>query len=293
VGRQVVERRNRGQEVGGGLGIKYRLANKLVYSKLKEAIGLSRARICVSGAAPIASEVLEFFAGFDLVIHEVYGQSEDTGPTTFNLPGATRYGTVGKPIPGGEVKIAKDGEILFKGDNVFMGYFKDANATAETLEDGWLHSGDLGEFTSEGFLTITGRKKDIIITAGGKNIAPKNIEAALKNLPLISEAVVIGDRRKFLSALLTLDEEAAAAWASARGAATTDLHKNPDLIAHVQEGVDKEVNPQFAQVETVKKFTILHRQLTVEDGELTPTLKVKRKPVNEHFADEIEAMYAG
>lgn len=293
VGYQVTDKRNHGQEPSGLLGLKYKLANKLVYSKLKEAIGLSRARVCVSGAAPIASEVLEFFAGFDLVIHEVYGQSEDTGPTSFNLPGATRYGTVGKPIPGAQVKIAEDGEILVKGDNVFMGYFKDEAATSETLSDGWLHSGDLGEFTSEGFLTITGRKKDIIITAGGKNVAPKNIEAALKNLPLISEAVVIGDRRKFLSALLTLDEEAAAAWAKERGVEAKDLHKNADLIAHVQQGVDKEVNPQFAQVETVKKFTILHRQLTVEDGELTPTLKVKRKPVNEHFADEIEAMYAG
>ncbi len=293
VGQEVTALRNEGRPVGGMLGIKYKLADKLVYSKLKEALGLSRARVCVSGAAPIASEVLSFFAGFDLVVHEVYGQSEGSGPTSFNHIGATRYGTVGQAIDGIEVKIAEDEEILVRGPNIFMGYFKDEAATAETLKEGWLHSGDLGKFDKDGFLSITGRKKDIIITAGGKNIAPKNIEAALKNLPLISEAVVIGDRRKFLSALVTLDEEAAATWASANGQGTDKLHENAQIRAEIQRGVDEEVNPQFARVETIKKFAILHRQFTIEDGELTPTLKVKRKQVNEHFSAEIESMYEG
>jgi long-chain acyl-CoA synthetase len=292
VGRKACDARNHGRAMSPLLSLQYKLANKAVFSKVKAALGLDRARICVSGAAPIAKEVLEFFTGLDLIVHEVYGQSEDTGPTSFNMPGATRIGTVGKVIPGAEVKIADDGEILVRGPNVFLGYYKEPAATGETLIDGWLHSGDLGSFDAEGFLSITGRKKEIIITAGGKNIAPKNIEAAIKHLPLVSEAVVIGDRRKFLVALVTLHEENAAKWAAERGAAAKDLHKNADLVAELQRFMDQEVNPQFAQVESVKKFTVLHRQFTIDDGELTPTLKIKRKKVNEHFAAEIEAMYA-
>jgi long-chain acyl-CoA synthetase len=245
----------------------------------------------VSGAAPIAREVLEFFAALDVVVLEVYGQSEDTGPTSFNLPNRFRFGTVGPSIPGVEVKIAEDGEILVRGPNVFMGYYKDEAATRETLIDGWLYSGDLGEFDPDGFLSITGRKKDIIITAGGKNIAPKNIEHALKNHELINEAVVIGDRRKFLTALVTLDPEAGAAWAGKNGANAATLHESSAVRAEIQKCVD-EVNSHLARVEQVKKFTILERNLTIEDGELTPTLKVKRNVVNDHFADAIEQMYA-
>ncbi|MBC7174511.1 MAG: AMP-binding protein, partial [Polyangiaceae bacterium] len=176
-------------------GLDYAIAKKLVFDKLKPAIGLGRAHFCVSGAAPISAEVLEFFGSLDIQVLEVYGQSEDTGPTSFNLPNRFRFGSVGPAVEGVDVKIAEDGEILVRGPNVFLGYFKDEAATKETLVDGWLHSGDLGEFR-DGFLYITGRKKDIIITAGGKNVAPKNIEAALKNHELINEAVVIGDRRK-------------------------------------------------------------------------------------------------
>ncbi|HIN86905.1 MAG TPA: long-chain fatty acid--CoA ligase, partial [Myxococcales bacterium] len=207
--------KNSGGQVGGLLNLQYKLANKLIYSKLRPALGLGNARMCVSGAAPIAAEILAFFAGLDVIIHEVYGQSEDYNPTTFNLPGSTRYGTVGQILPGVEVKLLEDGEIVVRGNNVFMGYYKDAAATNEALVDGWLQSGDLGSFDSDGYLTITGRKKDIIITAGGKNIAPKNIEAALKNLDLISEAIVIGDRRKFLSALVTIDPERLVTFAEA------------------------------------------------------------------------------
>ena len=185
------------------LALQFRLANRLVFRRIKGLLGMDEARFGITGAAPISAEILQFFAGLGIVILEVYGQSEDCGPATFNRPGMTKYGTVGVPIPGVDVRIAEDGEILVRGPSVFKGYYKDPAATSAALVDGWLHSGDLGSFDADGFLSITGRKKDILITAGGKNIAPKNIEAALKNLPLVSQAVVIGDRRKFLSALIT------------------------------------------------------------------------------------------
>ena len=272
-------------------GLQYNLANRLIFSKLKPAVGLGNARVCVSGAAPIAKEVLEFFAKLDVVILEVYGQSEDTGPTSFNLPYRYRFGTVGPAIDGVDVQIGDDGEILVKGPNVFLGYFKDQEATDATLSDGWLHSGDLGKFDEDGFLGITGRKKDIIITAGGKNITPKNLESALKNHPLINEAVVIGDRRKYLSALITIDPDAAPAWAQKHGEDINALPQSDRLRQEIQRHID-EMNQQFARVEQIKKFTVLRRNLTIEDGELTPTLKVKRAKVNEHFAGEIEEMYA-
>ena len=292
VGREVCDVRNAGGTPTGLLALKYKIAKKLIFSKLKPKLGLDAARFGISGAAPIAKEILEFFAGLDIVIHEVYGQSEGSGPTTFNRPGLTRYGTVGPAIPGCEVRIADDGEICLRGPNVFKGYFKDPAATADTLIDGWLHSGDLGTIDDQGFLSITGRKKDIIITAGGKNIAPANIESALKNLPLVSQAVVIGDRRKFLSALVALDPEAAEAWAKEHGVPAESLHSNPEVIAEIQKGIDSEVNPLFARVEHIRKFKVLHRELSVDEGELTPTLKVKRRIVDENFASEIEAIYA-
>ena len=287
--KQVTDLRNRGREPNGLLSLQYQIADRLVLSKLKPALGLGRARMCVSGAAPIARDVIEFFATLDIVLHEVYGQSEDTGPTSFNMPGATRFGTVGPALPGVEVKIAPDGEILVKGPNVFLGYFKEPEATKETLVDGWLCSGDLGELDADGFLTITGRKKEIIITAGGKNISPKNIEASIKESPLVSEAVVIGDRRKFLSALITLDDAAAKALIGEH-AAVAPLHEHAEVKHAIQRQIDS-VNEKLARVEQVKKFTILPRQLGIETGELTPTLKVKRKIVNKNFATEIEAMY--
>jgi long-chain acyl-CoA synthetase len=290
VGAQVTRRR------AGGLGAsftdvaQYKLFDKLVYSKVKEGLGLGESRMCVSGAAPIAAEVLEFFAGLGLPVYEVYGQSEDSGPTSFNVPGRTRFGTVGPPFPGVEVKIASDGEIIVRGRNVFAGYFKDPEATAEALLDGWLHSGDLGEFDADGFLTITGRKKDIIITAGGKNVAPKLLEGGIRSHPLVSEAVVIGDRRKFLSALVSLDSEAVERFMKER-----DLSGPPEqseaIRAEIQQTVDT-VNSEMARVEQIKKFTILPRELSIAEGELTPTLKVKRNIVTSHFEPEIEAMYS-
>ena len=287
VGTEQARRRGNGGQAGG---LSYAIANKLIFSKLKPAIGLGNARICVSGAAPIAQEVLEFFAALDVVVLEVYGQSEGSGPTTFNQPNKFKFGSVGPRMPGIECEIAKDGEIIVRGPNVFLGYYKEPQATAETLVDGWLQSGDLGEFRGE-FLYITGRKKEIIITAGGKNIAPKNIEAALKNHDLINEAVVIGDRRKYLVALVTLDPDLSPAWAKQRGIDLASMPDNKELLAELQNYVD-EMNKQFAQVEQVKKFKVLSRNLSQELGELTPTLKVKRKKVNENFSKEIEELYA-
>jgi len=285
-GRAVSARKNAGEPINGLLALKYKLATKLIFSKLKPAIGLGHARMCISGAAPIAPDVLEFMSCLDVVIHEVYGQSEDTGPTTFNLPGATKYGSVGQRLEGVEVRIADDGEILVRGPNVFMGYYKDEVATAEALDaDGWLHSGDLGQFDSDGYLVITGRKKDIIITAGGKNIAPKNIEAGLMEHELVSQAVVIGDRRKFLSAVITLDAEAAERLIGAG---------DPTDHADVQQALDdhvERINQRFARVEHVRKFTVLPREFDQDNGELTPTLKIKRATVYENWADTIDAMY--
>lgn len=292
VGSQVTALRNRGEEPAGLLAAQYKLADKLVFSKVKTGLGLNRARVLLTAAAPISPEILHFFGSLDLNVMEVYGQSEGTGLTTANRAGANKVGTVGQAWPETEVKIAGDGEILLKGPNVFMGYFKDPEATAADLRDGWLHSGDLGQMDEEGYVTIVGRKKEIIITSGGKNIAPKNIEAALKDIDLIAQAVVIGERRRYITALLTLDEEHAAEFAREHGLEGQTLHNNAALIDYVQKQIDEKVNPLFARVEQVRKFTILPRDFTVEDGELTPTLKIKRRVVTEHFADDIEAMYA-
>jgi long-chain acyl-CoA synthetase len=291
VGRQVTALRAGGKPVPRPLEAQYRLFDKLVYHKVKAALGLDQARICASGAAPVAKEILEFLAGFGLPVHEVYGQSEGTGPTSFNAPGRTRFGTVGPALPGVEVKIASDAEILVRGRNVFAGYYRDPAATAETLVDGWLHSGDLGAFDADGFLSVTGRKKDIIITAGGKNIAPRLIEDGLRAHPLVAEAVCIGDRRRFLTALVALDPEAALRFLQERGL-TGPAAASAEVQAELQRVVDG-LNGTVARVEQVKKFAVLPRDLSIAEGELTPTLKVKRNVVNEKYEDRFDALYSG
>ncbi len=293
VGRESMKYKHRGQELPGLLGFKYKIANKLIFSKVKGAMGFDRTKVCITAAAPISREVLEFFTGLDISIQEVYGQSEDTGPATMNVPGNTKLGTVGTKFRGTEVKIAADDEILLKGPHVFLGYYKDEAATNEALKDGWLYTGDLGKIDADGFLRIIGRKKEIIVTSGGKNITPINIEEAINGHPYIGQSVVIGDARKFLSALVTLDAEKKDAWAEELGADAATLHEDPRVIAAVQKHVDEAVNPNFARVEHVRKFTVLPREFTVEDEELTPTMKMKRRKVYEHFADEIEGMYKG
>ena len=288
---KVTAMRCEGKEPSGLLAGQYAIAKKLVIDKIKPQLGMSNARVLGTGAAPVSAEILEFFGTLDMIIYEVYGQSEDTGPTSTNRPGKVRFGSVGPAYPGVDVSIAADGEILVKGRNVFLGYYKDEAATKETLIDGALHSGDLGSFDEDGFLWITGRKKDIIITAGGKNVAPAPLEGGLKNHPLVGEVVVIGDRRKFLSALVTLDEEAAAAYMEDNGLSGA-AHESEEIRNEI-EGAVNELNQNFARVEQIKKFTVLSRQLSIEGGELTPTLKIKRNKVSEHFASEIDAMYEG
>lgn len=292
VGTEVTALRNRGQEPSGLLAVKYKLAYKLVFSKIRAALGFTNAKFCMSGAAPISPEILYFFGSLDIPIFEIYGQSEDCGPTTTNRPGETKFGTVGKAWPDTEIKLADDGEILVKGPNVFLGYYKNEAATASDLIDGWLQSGDLGQFDEEGFLNIVGRKKEIIITSGGKNIAPKNIEAALKNLDLISQAVVIGEKRRFITALVTLDPDAAMRFAQENGLEGKTIHDHPKMLEQMQKEINEKVNSHFARVEQVRGFRILPRDFTVEDGELTPTLKIKRQNINKNFAEEIESMYA-
>ncbi len=291
VGNKSSALKNQGKEPSGMLGLQYNIANKLVFSKVKTALGFTNMRVGVSAAAPIAPEILQFFANLDIFIYELYGQSEGSGPTSTNRPGANKIGTVGQFWPETEIKLGEDGEIILRGPNVFLGYYKDEKATNADLIDGWLHSGDLGQFDEDGYLSIVGRKKEIIITSGGKNIAPKNIEAALKQCDLVSQAVVIGEQRRYITALLTLDPEAATAFAQANGIEGQTLHDNPKVLEHLQKEIDTKVNPLFARVEQVRQFRVLPRDFSIEDGELTPTLKIKRRIINQNFAEEIESMY--
>jgi long-chain acyl-CoA synthetase len=264
-----------------------------VFRKLKERLGFDRVRVAYSGAAPISPDVLKFFNAIGLPLVEGYGQTEGTGVTTCTRKDRLKIGKVGQPLPGVEVKIAPDGEILVKGPGVFKGYFKNPEATAETLVDGWLYSGDVGELDQDGFLKITDRKKDLIITAGGKNIAPQNIENQLKFSPYINDAVVIGDRRKFLAALIAIDEENVIKYAQdnkIQFGTYSSLTQASEIKQLIQTEVDK-VNKMLSQVEQIKKFTIIPKKLYEEDGEVTPTMKVKRKFINEAFKETIEKMY--
>ncbi|MGB9615876.1 MAG: AMP-dependent synthetase/ligase [Desulfomonilaceae bacterium] len=269
------------------------LANLVVLYKLRERLGFERVRLAVSGAAPISPDVIKYFHGIGIPLREVYGQTEGSGPTCIHQGDNIELGNVGPPLPGVEVKIADDGEILVRGGNVFLGYYRNPEATAETLEGGWLHSGDVGVLDDRGYLKITDRKKDLIITAGGKNIAPQNIENQLKFSPYINDAIVIGDRLKFLSALIVIDEENVIQYAQDHKISFTtyeSLTKAPEIIDLIDAEV-QEVNKTLSHVETIKKFTIVPKKLYEEDGEVTPTMKVKRKYVNEKFADLIKAMY--
>jgi long-chain acyl-CoA synthetase len=271
----------------------YRLAHFTVFRKLKERLGFDRMRLAYSGAAPISPDVLHFFQSIGVNLIEGYGQTEGTGVTCVSRIGRVKFGTVGPPITGTEIKIAEDGEILVYSPSVFKGYFRDPKATEETLVDGWLHSGDVGEIDEDGYLKITDRKKDIIVTAGGKNISPQYIENKLKFSPYVNDAVVIGDNRKFVSALIMIDEDNVVKYAQdhkVQFSTYRDLTQAPEIMQLIQAEVNG-VNDTLARVEQVKKFTILPKKLYEEDGEVTPTMKVKRKYVNEAFGDLIEAMY--
>ncbi len=281
-----------GRKPGFLLSREYAFADKKVLSKIRGLFG-GNLRLAVSGAAPINPEILRFFDAAGVLVLEGWGMTETSTAATIARPDDFKIGTIGKPFPGCEVKIAEDGEILVKGPNVFQGYHKNPEATAETIVDGWLHTGDIGEVDSEGFIKITGRKKDIIITAGGKNITPANLEADIKQQPLVSQCVVVGDRRPYLVALVTLDPEEAAKYAAEHGLPDdlAALAANPDINAMIMAHVEA-VNKNYARVEQVKKVTILSHDLSQETGELTPTLKVKRAVVAQKHEDAIEKLYA-
>ena len=272
--------------------LRHALADRLVLSKVRALFG-GHLELALTGAAPIAREVLEFFDACGVLVLEGYGLSESTAAATLNTTAARRFGTAGRPLPGCEVSIAPDGEILIRGPNVFGGYFKNDVATQEALgEDGWLATGDLGSLDADGYLQITGRKKDIIITSGGKNISPANIEAALREIRWVSEAVVYGDQRPYLVALLTLDRDDADALAERVGApAGVAAMAGDERVREELEREVQDINRRFARVEQIKRFAILDRDLTQQDGELTPTLKVKRQAVYAEFRDVLDALY--
>jgi long-chain acyl-CoA synthetase len=290
VGVKVRLARRRGEEVPEELEKAFDAAEEQLYKNVRGLFG-TNIRQCVSGAAPIAPEILEFFYACGVPVLEGYGMTETATAAIVNSLDEFRFGSIGKPLEGTEAKIAEDGEILLRGPNIFQGYYKNEAATEETLADGWLHTGDLGHIDEDGFVYISGRKKDIIITAGGKNITPANLENGLKQSRWISQVVVVGDRKPYLVALITLDPEEAPAFADQHGLDVEGLHESDEMRAEVQSVVD-EVNSHVGPVEQIKRFEILPRDLSQETGELTPTLKVKRNVVHEKYAGELEALYS-
>jgi long-chain acyl-CoA synthetase len=291
VGGQIKDLEIRGAEVPAELTEKFApVAPKADF--VKGLFG-GRIREAVTGAAPIAPEILEFFWGCGIPVMEGYGMTETSTVATSSRPEDHKFGTVGKPLPGVEVKTAEDGELLIRGANIFQGYYKNDDASFGTVDEGWLHTGDLGSVDADGFVSITGRKKDIIITAGGKNLTPANLENDMKQSRWVSQAVMHGDRRPFPVMLITLDEEEVVPWAEAQGIedrSIAALAQNDQVRALIQ-GVLDAANPKYAQVEQVKKFAILDHDLSQETGELTPTLKVKRNVVNEKYAGLFDELY--
>src|SRR3954471_14415401 len=290
IGFKVRQMQERGEEVPAELQGHFERAESELFQNVRNLFG-GRIRQCVTGAAPIAKEILEFFYACGVPIFEGYGMTETSTVATVNTLERFRFGSIGKPLEGVEVKIGDDGEILLRGPNMMHGYFKNEEATRETLEsDGWLHTGDLGYLDDDGFLFINGRKKDIIITAGGKNITPANLENGLKQNRWISQAVVIGDRRPYLVALITLDPDEVPAFAQEHGIAPEDVALSDEMRSEIQKVVDS-VNAPYGRVEQIKRFAILPEDLSQEQGTLTPTLKVKRNVIHEQFEGEIEKLY--
>jgi long-chain acyl-CoA synthetase len=278
IGSRAGRLRRAGRPLPAVLRVQERVADRLVFAKVRQRLG-GRLRVGVSGAAPLGLDVLEFFHALNLLVIEGYGLTETSSSLSVNDPDDYRFGTVGHAVDGCEIRLDSDGEILVRSDTIFAGYYKDPEATAAAFtEDGWFRTGDVGELDEGGWLKITDRKKDLIITAGGKNVAPQNLENALKSSRFVSQAVVVGDRRPYITALVTLD-----------GAEVDASGRQPEEL--VQEIVD-EVNRDRARVEQIKRFAILPRDFTQEDGELTPTLKLRRRVVQEHFAGEIDQLYS-
>jgi long-chain acyl-CoA synthetase len=280
---------------GPGLGLraKHALFDKLVYSKLRAALG-GRVRWAVSGGAPLGTRLGHFYRGIGLTVLEGYGLTETTAASTVNTPGLIKIGTVGRPLPGVSIRIAEDGEVLIKGGQVFVGYYNNPQATAEALVDGWFRSGDLGELDNDGCLRITGRKKEIIVTAGGKNVAPAVLEDRLRAHRLVSHCMVVGDAQPYIACLITLDVEALPAWAEQHGKGSLslgDAAEDPDVIAEIQSAVD-EANKAVSRAEAIKKFKILPVDWTEDSGALTPSMKLKRAVVLKEHAAEVDALYS-
>ena len=292
VGRRVSKLEESRQTVPPLLRVQHRLADRLVFSKIRTRLG-GRLRTPISGGAPLAQEIAEFFDGIGIRILEGYGLTECTTAATTNTPERWRFGTVGPALPGFELALAEDGELLIRSDTVFAGYYKEDEATAAVLgADGWLHSGDIAEIDADGFVKITDRKKDILVTAGGKNIAPQNLENDLKASRFVSQALVVGDRKPYPAALITLDATEVGKWAAERGISGTaeEIAQDEQVRALVQGIVDG-VNRDRSRFEQIKRFTILPRDFTMEQDEVTPTLKLKRRVVMEHFADAVDGLY--
>jgi long-chain acyl-CoA synthetase len=286
--------RQQGRPLPFGLALQHRLAERLVFSKVKERLG-GRLRRPISGGAPLAKEIAELFDALGITILEGYGLTECTTAATTNRHDRYRFGTVGPALPGFELRLAEDGELLIRSETVFAGYYKEPEATAAVLsDDGWLASGDIASIDDEGFVTITDRKKDILVTAGGKNIAPQNLENDLKTSPFVSQAMVVGDRRPFPAALITLDATEIERWAAEQGIEgdMASLARDP-RVTELVAGIVADVNRERSRYEQVKRFAILPRDFEMEHGEVTPTLKLKRRVVLEHFADEVDALYDG
>ena len=293
IGLRVAERRIAGRPVPWPLRVAFRVADFLVLDNVKRSIGLHRARGAATGAAPIAPELIRWYLALGINMIEVYGQTENTGLATAMPPDRTKLGSVGIARPGTEVRISPDGEILLRGPHVFLGYYRKPERTADTVVDGWLHTGDVGTIDADGFVHITDRMKDIIITAGGKNVTPSEIENQLKFSPYISDAVVIGDRRKFLSCLVMIDHETVAQFAQERNVPFSNfasLCRAPEVQDLIRDEIER-VNRQLARVETVKQFRLIEQLLTPEDEELTPTMKLRRTFVNVKYKDLIDSMY--
>lgn len=287
------EDHHRGLPASLWLKIRYAICDWLVFGQIRKRMGFSRTRLCVVGAAPIDKQILYFFQSLGMPVYEVYGQSENTGPATINLPGRANMGSAGKPLKGVQIQVLEDGEVCIRGPNVFLGYLKDAQATAEVLMDGWLRTGDVGMIDQDGFLSITDRKKDLLITSGGKNVSPQNIEMMLKKIPFVRSAVVLGDRKKYLTALLTPNQEYVEHFAGKMGIEYVDFR---DLLSDqkLHEKIESEIhkiNQKLAPVEQIKKFKILPRDFSVETGELTPTMKLRRKFISACYQREIEQLY--
>ncbi len=280
---------------GPGLRVRHALFDRLVYGKLRAAVG-GRVQFAISGGAPLGDRLGHFFRGVGITVLEGYGLTETSAAATVNRPSRNKIGTVGQPLPGVKVRIADDGEILIAGPIVFRGYWRNPEATAEVLDaDGWLHTGDIGALDETGYLSVTGRKKELIVTAGGKNVAPAVLEDRLRAHPLISQTMVVGDNRPFIACLITLDPEALDHWKSSHGkpadATPADLAADPDLLAELQAAVD-DANKAVSRAESIRKFTVLASDFTEASGHLTPSLKVKRAVVAKDYAAEIEALYS-